>query len=208
MSEAGFSPTNLQKLIVFVISELNRGIGAIELAKLIYLIDVEKMKLTGQTMTGEEYVRLQKGPLARNFQNCINEIDDYEIKITVGPSRGFSQFEKKEHEIGGNPRAEFSLDSIDLVIARKVLNRIGHLRPLALERLSYDTEPMQDILQREKEAGDFLKGETLDLNLIKPDLGLQLWRENMKTEQELDPEYEEFLKIENQEIDRILAELG
>ena len=42
---------------------------------------------------------------------------------------------------------------------------------------------------------------------IIPSRAMNRWRENKKAEQESDPEYEEFLKVEKQEIDEILEQL-
>ena len=57
MSELGFTPTSFHKLVGFILKELNHEVGAVELAKFLYLIDVDAMKLMGRTITGDEYTQ-------------------------------------------------------------------------------------------------------------------------------------------------------
>ena len=202
-----FSPTILHSLIVFILSEMDRSPGAIEFAKIVYLIDVEKASLTGKTMTGESYTRQSKGPLARNFDSCIKDMDGYEISVSVAASGGASQYPKRAHAQGDNPRFGPSLDAIDRIIARRVLARISNLSPLEIERLAYETEPMKAILEQDARAGTRLPGAEIDFSLVELNPIIQKWRENMKKPVEVDARFDAFLRQEAQEIDQILASL-
>jgi len=208
MSGSEISPTMLHGLMLFILSELDREPGAIELAKMVYLIDVERVRLTGSTMTGESYTYQFKGPLARNFGSCITDMDGLEISVTVGASRGASQHPKHAHGLGLNPRFRPSLDMLDMVIARRVLARVRGLTPLEIERMAHDTEPMQAILEEERRTGESRLSAPIDFSLVERNPLVQKWRENMARPVVPDSEFETFLQQESREIDQILASLG
>jgi len=208
MPRQTFSPTKLQNLIVFILSSLNREVGSVELAKIVYLIDVEKMKMLGETVTGETYTRQEKGPLAKNFGTCLTQMDDFEVNIVIGLSRGHSPIPKKKHTLGDHPRFKPSLDQINEAIAKRVLARIVGLSPWEIEKLAYDTEPMKAITGRESELGRNLLGEQIDFSLVERSHILDKWRANMKKPVKPDPKFDKFLKQEAAEIDQILAALG
>lgn len=208
MSTSEFSPTLLHSLMVFILSETPRELGAIELAKIVYLIDVEKVRVTGETMTSQSYTRQSKGPLARDFDSCNTDMDGFEISVTVGPSRGASRFSKKGHSVGDKPRFRPSLDPIDAIIARRVLSRIKNLSPRQIERLAYDTEPMQAILHKEARMRERLLGAPIDFSLVQPHPLVRKWQENMARPAIPDSGFEAFLGQEADEIDQILTSLA
>ena len=208
MNGSEFSPTGLHSLMVFILSEIDREPGAIELAKIVYLIDVEKVKLTGETMTGESYTRQDKGPLAQNFGSCRGDMDGYEISVTLRGSGKTPQYPKQAHILGDNLRFQPSLDMVDPVIARRVLARVKNLTPREIESLAHDTEPMKAILEEECRTGKRLLGAPLDFSLVEPNPIVQKWRANMQRPVVVDNEFEAFLQQESKEIDQILAALG
>lgn len=207
MSGSGLSPTVLHSLMVFILSELGREAGAIELAKIVYLIDVEKARLMGETVTGERYTRQIKGPLAKSFESCITDMDGFEISVTIRERGGASPYAKKAHALGDKLRFGPSLSTVDTVIARRVLARVKNLTPLEIERLAYDTEPMKAILEEEIRTGRQLLGQPIDFSLVEPNPIIQQWRENMKKPAEPDARFEAFLHEEGEQIDQVLASL-
>jgi len=208
MSGSEFSPTVLHSLMVFILSEVDRKPGAIELAKIVYLVDVERVRMTGETMTSETYTRQAKGPLARNFGSCITDMDGFEISVAIGASGTASRYPKKAHALGANLRFQPSLDAVDTVIARRVLARVKNLTPLQIERLAHGTEPMKAILEEERRRGERLLGAAIDFSLVERNPFVQKWRENMEKPAVLDRRFEAFLQQESKEIDQILASLG
>lgn len=199
------NPTKLQRLILFVLNNLGHDIGAIELAKILYLIDIESISLVGHTVSGEEYTRQKKGPLARNFQNALDSMMGSEITLILVPTR--SGIPKKSHSVGNKPRFVAELDEIDILSANRVLKRIRGVAPVDLEKLAYDTEPMKIITNKESELGKVFIGEVLNLNSVAPHPVISRWRENKKIMEEPDPKFSEFLKRESTEIDNILVSL-
>lgn len=199
------NPTKLQSLLLYILENLNRDVGSIELAKILYLVDVESISLVGHTISGEEYTRQKKGPLSRNFQNALALMNGFEVALVVVPKQ--SGISKKSHSIGKKPRFLPKLDETDVLAANRVIKRISGIAPIDLEELAHDTEPMKIIIEKERKLKKSLIGEVLDLNSITPHPVISKWRENMKIQEKPDPKYEEFLKRESEEIDNILASL-
>jgi uncharacterized phage-associated protein len=207
MVQSNFTPTKMQSLIVFVLSRLEYEVGSIELAKILYLIDVEKMMLVGNTITGDEYTRQKKGPLARSFQSSISQMNGFETDVKTIKNKGRSGIPKNSHSLGKRPRFNPDLDTIDIEVATRVLYKIKGLSPIQLERLAYSTEPMKKIIKKETESRRSLIGEILDFNSITLHPIVAKWRENMRQPEPPDKEFEAFLAQEAREIDQVVASL-
>lgn len=201
-------PTKLQDLMVYVLNTLEHEVGSIELAKILYLIDAEKISLFGKSVTDEEYTRQKKGPLARNFQTAIDEMDGFEVKVVIVPTSGKTGIPKKSHSLGDNLRFESKLDETDLIAANRVISRVKGLTPIQLEALAYATEPMRVVLGKEEKVGHPIIGEVVDLGHVTSHPSIVRWRENMKKAEKIDPEYAEYLRVEREEIDSLLSSLG
>lgn len=194
MSELGFAPTPLHKLIFFVLSRIDREVGAVELAKIVYLIDVEKKRLLGSALTDEQYTRQEKGPLPWHFHSAIKQMSGNEVTVKLEARRGH---EKHSHAVGKHIRFDCALSDEDELIAERVLNRVRPLRPRQIEDLAYDTEPMTKILDEEREAQSLHLGEHLDMTLIEEEPRMALWRKNKaRYDANPDPEYEAFFAEE------------
>ena len=201
-------PKKLHSLIIYIIAQCGRELGAIELAKVIYLIDLEMESLVGKTMTGEKYTRQEKGPLAINFGNYISQMDGFELKVTIEASAGNSGIPKHNHILGNNPRFEPVLDSIDLSTILRVLNKVKDLSPIQIEKIAYSSEPMVAILKKEREIGHVLLGEPIDFSLIKPNATLAKWREYQKADKPSDKKFEDFLTQERSEVNDLISSWG
>lgn len=199
-------PNKLQSVILYVLSNINRNLGAIELAKIIYLIDVESTSLLSETITGERYFRQEKGPLAVNFGNEITKMDGFELKISITSSRGNSDIPKHNHALGDNPRFKPDLDVKEIAVINRVLKKVKNLEPLQIENLAYSTEPMKVIVEKENDGKDL--GEPIDFSLVERNKILDKWRENQKKKKPKDSEYQAFLEQERAEVEAIIASWG
>lgn len=207
MPTEDFSPSKLEELVLFVLQNSQRELGGIELAKILYLIDVEKMRFLGTTLTGEEYVRAEKGPLVRGFQHAIRRLLGHEVAVSVQPSSGKSRWDKNCHSVGPAPRFQPDLEAVDQVIATRVLYRVSKDTPRQLEKRAYDTEPMKAIMAMEAKSGEKYGG-SLNFSLVKRDASFSRWQANRRKREKSEPEYEKFLEEERAEIDEVLASLG
>jgi hypothetical protein len=205
MSDLTFAPTKLHHLIAYLVNALDAKIGRIELVKLVYLIDVEYYRLFGETLTGLDYIRHEKGPYTKSISEAADEMDGYELTVSIEPSSGFSQYLKHSHGKGNIYRFEVQLEPAELWLVEQVLQRVKDLSPRQLEGEAYKTEPMQAIIQREKDTGEQLICAPLDFGLIKRNAFMVEWLKNKAAlSGQTDPEYEEFLRQERAELESLL----
>lgn len=200
------NPSKLQSVVLYILSHINRDLGAIELAKIVYLIDAEAVLMLSDTITGETYYRQEKGPLAVNFGNEITNMDGFEMQISISKSRGTSDIPKKNHTLGEKPRFQPELEPRELAVIHRVINRVKNLEPLQIEQMAYSTEPMKAILKTEKKNKHL--GTPIDFSLIEKNKIIEKWRENQKSKKTLDSEYQAFLEKERSEVKEIIASWG
>ncbi len=204
MSELGFTPTSFHKLVGFILRELNREVGAVELAKIIYLTDVEAMELLGRSVSEDEYTRQKKGPLPMHFYPIIRDLDGAEIEIVIKPTI----FRPKHcHRLGKELRFEFDLTPEQEAVARRVIDKVRDLRLSAIVKLAYETKPMIKLLKTEEASGrGKLLGEHVDLSEVDQNPRLARWRRNRaKQKSKPDPEYEAHRDEERNQAEEMFA---
>lgn len=202
------NPTKLQNVILFVVSNCDHSCGRVELAKIIYLIDVESMKFSDSTITGGEYRRRKKGPLAIGFGNQINQMNGYELKISEVSSNGKSGIPKLSHTLGDSPRFEITLDPMDLTIIQRVLTRIKGLDPMEIQNMAYGTEPMKAVLDEEEKLGHQLNGRSIDFSNVKKNKIYEAWKRNKSEPDSMSKEYRDFLARDRAEVDELINSWG
>lgn len=206
MRSTPFSPTPLERLILYVLKETQREFGSIELAKIIYLVDIEKTKFVGETVTGEEYVREERGPLVRGFGSAIKRMVGREVQVIKKAPWGLNRWGKHCHSLGPDPRFEASLSEMDRLMADRVLRRIDGLPPRDIERMAYETEPMKAMAEQEALTG-IIHGAILDFTSVSPDPDLARWRRSKKNSSKLPPDYRRFLAKERREARELIESL-
>lgn len=155
-------PNKLQTVILYVLENIGRPLGTIELRNIIYLIDVESATTNGIMMTGDTYVREEWGPQGINIRSSIEEMEGYEIKKTsiLNEKSGIT---KRSHMPGDKPRFIGTLEPRDISVINSVFEKIEGLSPIQLTRMCFHTYPMEDIRAREDE--EKLVGEELDFKV-------------------------------------------
>jgi uncharacterized phage-associated protein len=69
--------------IVFFAKKIQNGtLGKLKLMKLLYYLDFDFFEKYGQSITGDEYLRFENGPVPRMAEKLIKEMNGKEIKIT------------------------------------------------------------------------------------------------------------------------------
>lgn len=69
--------------ILFFANKIKNGtLGKLKMMKLLYFLDFDFFEKYGQSVTGDEYLRFDKGPVPRNAQRLLDEMNGNEIKIT------------------------------------------------------------------------------------------------------------------------------
>lgn len=69
--------------IIFFAQKIQNGtLGKLKLMKLLYYLDFDFFEKYGQSVTGDEYLRFENGPVPRMAEKIIKEMNGKEIKIT------------------------------------------------------------------------------------------------------------------------------
>ena len=75
------SPGKYKELILFFIEKIP-NVGKLKLNKLLYYVDFDHFEKNEKSITGEEYVRWEKGPVPSNVQSIIKEMkENGDIKL-------------------------------------------------------------------------------------------------------------------------------
>jgi hypothetical protein len=171
----------IQNVGVYILSQYGKEAGTIELNKLFYLVDVASYRLFGETISGTKYVRAERGPYSRAISQELCLLKDKQIKMETKPSKGFSAFPKVAWSLMQETKIEPELKLEEKEIINQVLEKIRGLAPRDLEKLSYKTEPMLQILAKESQLNCPLFQVPLDFTQIKRDEFMQEFLSNLKT---------------------------
>jgi uncharacterized phage-associated protein len=69
--------------IIFFAQKIQNGtLGKLKLMKLLYYLDFDFFEKYGKSITGDEYLRFENGPVPRMAEKIIKEMDGKDIKIT------------------------------------------------------------------------------------------------------------------------------
>ncbi len=69
--------------IIFFAQKIQNGtLGKLKLMKLLYYLDFDFFEKYGKSITGDEYLRFENGPVPRMAEKIIKEMNGKEIKIT------------------------------------------------------------------------------------------------------------------------------
>ena len=76
--------TGLERILLHIMSVAERGLGRTEIVKLCYLVDVESMRLTGQTMIDTQFVRYRYGPYSAGIVNNLENLVSSDLADCAG----------------------------------------------------------------------------------------------------------------------------
>lgn len=138
------NPTVLQQLITYIVHNL-RKITKFKLAKLIYLIDYEFLKIQGRFLTESFYIYQNAGPLQTTLTKRLKELEDFELKKIY-----------KENNIIYKPinniRFNLNFKKNEKEIIDKVINRFGDYDDKRIKTFVYLTDPMRYFLKEKKKG--------------------------------------------------------
>ena len=200
-------PSKLEKLILYILKSLDRSVGSVELAKLIYLIDIESFRLTGATITNQKYYRAPLGPIVSDFEVARSWLDGFEINVSEEQTPSPRGTKKHSITLGPKPRFSSDFSSVEEAIISKALSRYSKKSVSELKRIAYDTEPWKIIQDYETTNKKYFRGE-LDLSSLKRNLIYSDWLSKKDSAIKKDKEYEEFLSNERNEVKELLSSLS
>lgn len=69
--------------ILFFAKKIQNGtLGKLKIMKLLYYLDFDFFEKYGRSVTGDEYLRFDNGPVPRMAEKILKEMKDKEVKIT------------------------------------------------------------------------------------------------------------------------------
>ncbi len=101
-----------KNIVLFFANKIKNGtLGKLKLMKLLYFLDFDFFEKYGQSVSNDEYLRFENGPVPRMAEKILKQMDGKEIKISkikigfgfndklhIGPLKDFdiNQFSKEE----------------------------------------------------------------------------------------------------------------
>lgn len=72
-----------KSVVLFFANKVQNGtLGKLKLMKLLYFLDFDFFEKYGKSITGDEYLRFDNGPVPRMAEKILKEMEGKEIKIT------------------------------------------------------------------------------------------------------------------------------
>jgi len=148
------TPTKLQQLIYAIVSRTGR-IARLRLAKLVYLVDWEHYRQTGESLSDAYYLREQKGPLPASLARDLSRMQGFEIYTSPGRADAMEG-------PGKNPRFQPTFNAQQLATIERTLEKYANYSEGNILLAAYATEPMKALL-REESAGGVRRHEPIYL---------------------------------------------
>ena len=137
-----FEPSLLQKIVFRIVQQLG-SVSKSKLTKLLYLLDWQEVRDARSVLTGCYYIFQKDGPSATGLSEALEEMENHEVSLWF---RGTVSI----YSLGEDIRCSMELTE---EVARKVdllLERYGELTNHQIKTQTYLTEPMRDILRRQR----------------------------------------------------------
>lgn len=137
-----FEPSLAQRVIFRIVSSLGK-VSKFKLTKLLYLLDWQEVRETGNVLTGFFYIYQKEGPLATGLSNTLRMMDGHELSFQF---KGSTPTYSISNDIRSNMDLSPDIASkIDILI-----NQCRNLTDAQIKTRAYLTDPMRGILRRQK----------------------------------------------------------
>jgi hypothetical protein len=164
--------------ILLEAKDRNLSLGKTQLIKLLYLVEVEHYRETGERLTSLQWVFYLYGPYSHELEDILAEREFEKEALKTAPERDFINFRIAEpvrsYQSFVNPRLSLTV--------KKVVGIWGS-RPLSdlLDYVYFQTEPMQKV----KERGDKLDFQSIDREPQEPVYAISATKDARKKVEEL-----------------------
>ena len=116
------SRERLRELILYIAEKLkdDPNFGRTKLAKIIYFSDMESFRMHRQPVSGTAWIRMQYGPLPRDFLQILDELKS-EGRIAESEREYFDYTQKRIQVLSGTTAdmfGEIELEVVDSVIQK------------------------------------------------------------------------------------------
>jgi len=148
------SRSAFEQVIVALIGHTGKS-SYFKLTKLLYLLDLQLVRQRGWGATGQVYLRAQEGPWPPELPKAVQRLDGHEVLLL---HRG----RKPLVEPGPSPRFSPHLEDGVLEVIADVAARYGDKTEAQLKTAVYLTDPMREIIVKERHGADLRNTIVLD----------------------------------------------
>lgn len=152
-------PTKLRQLIQTILWRTG-PVARLRLAKLIYLIDWEHYKQTGEPISDAFYLREKRGPVPASLARDLSRMNGYEVQTSRGRADAIEA-------PGKRPRFKPTFGTEELRTIEQVLRKYAQYGDSNLLLAVYATPPMKALL-REERTGALRRHEPVYLKKYAP----------------------------------------
>lgn len=162
----------LQETILHILKRASeRGIKELsrfQIVKLIYLIQIESQKYTGEPFIDNlRFFREKNGPLSKQIYEAVDSLKNDYIEIERIPNPRYGH-DKLAHRLKKTD-IDISLPLDEVIFLNSILDDYLSLTQNKLKEIVYKTQPMLDIISKEKESGKEQLGALIDTDKVSLD---------------------------------------
>lgn len=166
----------LEKTIVLILDAAREqsihDLSKMQIHKLIYLIDVEARKYTGESFFDNQvnFRRDERGPISVQVYDVLKKLQAESIvEMNVTNGAGYS-CPRHGYMLKSNVNArKYILSDGEMAFLGGIISDYILLSQPKLRNLAYDTEPMISVTKLEKQQANLAIGSTLNMNLVSLD---------------------------------------
>jgi len=163
--------SRLEELILFILDRAHKmgikDLSRFQIFKIAYMIQVLSLKYAGKEfLPGTTFLRHKNGPISTDIYQAINELFQKKyIDLDISKKEDY-EFERHGHKlIKKLPKLSFNQGE-----AIFLDNFLSELLPLSQKKLkdyTYSTEPMREIIKKEK--GEIKTGAVINFSTVVVD---------------------------------------
>lgn len=161
--------SKIEEILLFILDRAHKAgikdLSKFQLFKISYLLQVLSLKFAGTFLIPNiTFVRDKHGPISVEIYSATEKL----VK------QGYIKRETKENKVYGFPRdahslvkklPKLSLSTGQMIFLDNFLSKLLPLTQRKLKELAYKTEPMQEIIKKEK-GSVIKKGSVIDFNSV------------------------------------------
>lgn len=130
-----------------------RDLGVTKLNKLVYYVDAEALRKTGESITGSEYIKHEHGPVPSRIERALKQLRRADA-ARIGAEEYFDYELKRVEALRDADRARFTVD--ELAIVDRIAAKLGQKTADELSTLSHQEPAWREAEYLEKMDPDLI----------------------------------------------------
>lgn len=161
--------SRLEQLIIFILDRAHKkgikDLSDFQLMKMLYLLEVFSLKYTGTKFIDEVFTRYKNGPITTYFYKARENLLSKNFLNVEEKKKIDYKYPRRANMIGKKKFNKFTFTMGETIFLDNFLDDLLELTQKELKNLAYKTEPMEAILNAEKNNG-IKKGTIIDFNKV------------------------------------------